>query len=87
MGINFFLKKYAPARVITYFYQDIGKVDINHADKEVLMSISGIGEKLAQRILEYRKQNGDFTSVEDLKKIKGINDYRYEKIKDSLCVE
>jgi competence ComEA-like helix-hairpin-helix protein len=87
LGINFLRKKYSQAEIITYFYQDIGKVDLNRADKAALVAVSGIGEKLAQRILDYRLQNGGFVSLEDLKKIKGMNDYRYEKLKDYLYIK
>ena len=86
LGINFLAKKYSQSKVFRHFYQDIGKVDINHADKEMLKSIPGIGEKLAQRIIAYRQEQAGFKSIEELKGIKGITSYRYEKIKDSLMV-
>lgn len=85
-GINFLAKRYSAVEAVACFDQNIAKIDLNKADREMLVSITGIGEKLAQRILEYRNQNGDFTGVEELKKIKGITDYRYEKLKDLLFV-
>ena len=87
MGINFLAKRYSPVKAIACFDQDFGKVDLNKADRETLVSITGIGEKLARRIIEYRKQNGDFKGLDELLKIKGINSYRYEKIKGLLCVK
>jgi competence protein ComEA len=84
--ISSLAKAYSPIKIVAGFSQDIGKIDLNKADKETLMSVSGIGEKLAQRILAYRLQQGQFNSLEELKNIKGINNYRYEKIKDYLIV-
>jgi len=87
IGIDFLVKKYSRTKIIADFYQDIGKINLNSADKDTLMSISGIGEKLAVRILEYRSQKGGFHDLEELKNIKSITNYRYEKIKDSLCIK
>jgi len=88
MGINFLVKRNSLVKTFVCFAENnIGKVNLNKADKEDLMDIPGLGERLASRILEYRQQNGDFASLEDLKKIKGINDYRYEKLKNLCHVE
>ena len=87
MGFNFLIKKYVAVRTFVCANQDMGKVDLNKADKEMLIDIPGIGEKLAQRIIEYRRQQGDFKEIEELKKIKGITNYRYEKLKDTLCIK
>ena len=51
------------------------------------MLISGIGEKYAERIIELREQLGGFTSIEQLKKVKGIGDKRFEKIKNYVTIE
>ena len=87
IGANFLLKKYAPHKTLAGFTQDIGKIDLNGADKDLLLSIPGIGEKLAQRIIEYREKQTGFSSVEELKNIKGITDYRYQKLKDYLMLK
>jgi competence ComEA-like helix-hairpin-helix protein len=87
MGINFLAKKYSCVKMLVNLYQDIGKVNLNTADKDLLISIPGIGEKLAKRILEYREKQTIFNTLEELKNIKGINDYRYEKIKDYLTIK
>ena len=86
LGINFLAKRYAPVRALVCVAPQMGKVNLNDTDKQTLIGIPGIGEKLAQRIIEYRGQQGRFEEVEDLKKIKGITGYRYEKIKDLLYV-
>lgn len=86
-GINFLTKKYAPVKILASFTEDIGKIDLNKADKGLLISIPGIGEKLALRIIEYREQKAGFNGVEELKSIKGITDYKYERIKNYLILK
>lgn len=83
---NFLVKKYSPSKNIASFSQDIGKINLNTADKNLLISAPGIGEKLAGRIIEYRQRQQNFYSKEELKNIKGITNYRYEKIKDLFIV-
>ena len=87
IGSNFAWKNFSQTKLISGLNDNIGKTNINKADKETLMAIPGIGDKLAQRIIEFRRLNGDFQDCEELKKIKGINSYRFEKIKDSVFVE
>lgn len=87
IGLHLLFKKDPPVKILPYLYQDIGKIRLNKADKNMLMNVSGIGEKLAVRILEYRKEQGGFKSIEELKNIKGINNYRYGKIKDQFLLD
>ena len=61
-------------------------VDINTADKETLMTLSGIGESYAERIINYREQNGGFNSVQELTHIRGIGQTLVEKNRDLLTV-
>jgi len=68
-------------------FEDIAKINLNSADKELLMAVPGIKEKLAQRIIEYRKEQGSFGEVEELKQIKGMTNSRYEKIKGSFSAQ
>lgn len=56
-------------------------ININTATTNELTSLPGIGETYAQRIIEYRETNGDFTSVDELINIKGIGERTLEKIK------
>lgn len=61
-------------------------ININTADKETLMSISGVGEKKAEAIIEYREKNGPFKSVDDLSNIKGIGENTIDKQREQLTV-
>ncbi|MCY3751132.1 MAG: helix-hairpin-helix domain-containing protein [Gammaproteobacteria bacterium] len=63
-----------------------GTVDINTADKETLMSLSGVGEAFADRIIEYREQNGGFKAVQELTNIRGIGQTLVEKNREMLTV-
>ena len=63
-----------------------GVVDINTADKETLMTLSGIGKAFAERIIDYREQHGGFRSVQELTDIRGIGPSLIEKNKDALTV-
>ncbi len=87
LGSDFLIKRYSPLKTIGSFTQELSKVDLNSADKETLMNMPGIGEKLAQRIIDYRKQNNDFSDVEELRNIQGITKYRYEKLKNLIQVK
>lgn len=63
-----------------------GKVNINTANQTELETLQGIGPSLAQRIIEYRKENGKFQTIEDIQNVKGIGDSKYSNIKDDICI-
>lgn len=63
-----------------------GLVNINTASLAELTTVSGIGEGRAQAIIAYREQNGSFQSIEDIKKVDGIKDGLFSKIKDKITV-
>ncbi len=64
-----------PRRPVTF------PLDLNSARLEDLMELPGIGEKLAQRLVEYRKSHGGFRSVEDLRNVRGIGAKRMERLR------
>ena len=62
------------------------KININTATQKELETLPGIGEATALKIVNYRKQNGKFSKIEDIKKVSGIGDSKFEKIKDLIKV-
>lgn len=62
-------------------------ININTADSAELMTLYGVGEKISQRIIDYRETNGPFEVIEDIMKVSGIGEKRFANIKDKICVE
>jgi len=60
-------------------------VNVNTADEQELDTLPGVGPSLAARILEYRKKNGPFSSVEDLDNVEGIGPSRVDSLKDLVA--
>lgn len=63
-----------------------GIVNINQASIDELMTLSGIGESIAEDIINYRNKNGKFKKKEDIKNVSGIGESKYSKIKDKITV-
>lgn len=61
-------------------------ININTADEKELQKIKGIGPALAGRIIDYRENNGAFKSIDEIKKVRGIGDKTFEKMKDQITV-
>jgi len=87
IAINLLIKKHSHLEVVTYIQQDFGKINLNEADVQALESLPGIGEKLATAIVDYRQAHGAFKDIEELKDIKGIYPYRFNKVKDYLTAK
>ena len=64
-----------------------GKVNLNTADKELLMTLPGIGSTRADAIIAYRTQFGGFASEEEIMNISGIKNSLYEQIRDRITVK
>lgn len=62
-------------------------VNINTADSSELQSLPGIGATIANNIVEYRKENGIFETIEDLKNVSRIGDKTFDKLKDLITVD
>lgn len=63
-----------------------GLININEADETDLNKLPGIGPAIARRIIEYRMENGMFTSAEELKHVKGIGESKFEQLRDKVTV-
>ncbi len=61
-------------------------VNINTATKEELTTLKGVGDKRAQEIIDYRKKNGNFKSVDDLEKVPGIGPGLMKQIRPDVTV-
>ena len=61
-------------------------VNINTATKEELTSLKGVGDKRAQEIIDYRKKNGNFKSVDELEKVPGIGPGLMKQIRSQVTV-
>ena len=62
-------------------------VNINMANQTELETITGIGPSTALKIINYRKTNGKFTSIEEIKNISGIGEAKFETIKEQICIK
>lgn len=64
-----------------------GKININSAGIEELDKLRGIGKAMSERIIKYREENGPFMSIEEIMKVSGISEKKFEDIKDFICAE
>ena len=65
----------------------VKKIDINKATSVELQQLPRIGPKIAQRIIDFRKENGLFQRIEDLMKVKGIGEKTFLRLKEMITVE
>lgn len=78
--------------VVLYDNQEVlvddasGKISINKATYEELITLPGIGPKTAEKIIEYRNTYGPFWTIEDIKNVKGIGDKKYAKLKECITI-
>jgi competence protein ComEA len=77
---------FALALAACFAFPAAAAVNINTATKDELIALSGIGPAKAQAIVDYRKLNGPFKSVDDLKNVKGIGAKRLEKLRADITV-
>lgn len=64
----------------------VGKININSATADELSMLPGIGSTYANRIIEYRLNNGNFNTIEELMNVKGIGTGRFDAIKNYITV-
>lgn len=77
----------APTEAATQPPTEPGPLDLNHATAQELTTLPGIGEVLAQRIVDYREAHGPFRSVEELIAVEGIGEGKLEKLRELVTVE
>ncbi len=63
------------------------KININTDNINELTNLPGVGQALAQKIINYRKENGDFKKIEDLKNVSGIGDKKFESLRDYIIIK
>lgn len=63
-----------------------GRVNINTAGREELMTLPGIGASRADAILTYREEHGNFSSIEDIMQVPGIKESSFKKLRDNIKV-
>ena len=63
-----------------------GQINLNTATEKELQELPGIGPAMSARIIEYRETNGAFQTIEDIKKVRGIGNAKFEKLKDKVTV-
>lgn len=84
--------RYSPSQPVEISIPQVGeeqerqKIDINRAEVRQLKTLPGIGDILAQRIVDYRQENGPFHDTSELTEVAGIGTGRYEQIKDLITV-
>lgn len=66
--------------------EDDGKININTAELEQLMKLSGIGESRAKAIITYRTEHGAFSTIEEIKNVSGIGDAIFSHMKDQITI-
>jgi len=63
------------------------KININKASIEELATLKKIGPKIAERIVQYREEHGDFKKIDDITNVKGVGEKTFEMIKEMISVE
>lgn len=82
------VKLYIPtiAEAVAEQAEEDGRVNLNSATKEELMTLPGVGESRAESIIQYREENGSFQAIEEIMQVSGIKEGLYEKIKELITV-
>jgi competence protein ComEA len=63
------------------------KININTADVKALMTLNGVGRSLAEKIVKYRDDHGQFKKANDLRKVEGVGDALWEKNRERIVVK
>lgn len=71
---------------VQMYSEEDGKININRASKEELMTLPGVGESRAENIIKFREGQGAFQSIEDIMQVSGIKEGLFERIKDLITI-
>ncbi|MEO0122566.1 MAG: helix-hairpin-helix domain-containing protein [candidate division WOR-3 bacterium] len=82
--LNYAVWKFNKKSYALIIEEEMRQISINLASEEQLVMLPGIGPALAQRIVEFRENNGEFKKIEDIKKVKGVGEKLFEKIKSYI---
>ena len=85
--INHFVKVSLRAEKLLFAPISLVRININKATIKELTDTRRVSSRLARLIVTYRDEYGEFASLDDLKKVKGIGERSYEKLKDLFCLE
>lgn len=77
----------AQTTAVTTTEKSDGRININFASLETLMTLNGIGEKKAKAIIDYRNENGAFLTVDELLEVEGIGEKTLEKLRPYITVD
>lgn len=66
--------------------EEDSKVNLNTATKEELMSLNGVGEKKAEKIIDYREENGSFKTIEELKNVNGFGEKSFDSLSSYITI-
>ncbi|MGM9940973.1 MAG: helix-hairpin-helix domain-containing protein [Bulleidia sp.] len=83
---NLILKDQDVVHIPAKSEDNMERISINSATAEQLCSLPGIGETMANRIIDYRNEHGLFQSIEEIMNVKGIGQAKFEKIRDRLTL-
>ena len=70
----------------SYLNNQKSLININSADSNTLQQLTGVGPSTAEKIINYRLENGNFNKIEDLKNVSGIGEKTFEKLKNKITV-
>lgn len=84
--LGFLFSCFLSLQVQAALKDDAKKININTASVEKLQELPRIGEKIAQRIVDFRKENGKFEKIEEIMKVKGISEKIFKGMKDMITV-
>lgn len=89
--VNIITEETAYDDVVSYIPSGLekisGKININTASAQTLQELDGIGEKLSQRIVNYRSENGQFDSVENIMDVPGFGYEKFKNVENFICAK